>query len=207
VATPGLSRRGFGGPIGLRGVPPLIEDQLFEVVESVLDPLGFRMEDGEEYREPALDVLRYYRRPVKLHWLPFLGRSQAVVAVVRQPVDVGLSGSKADYRALMGRLALAASGRFPPSRALGFGSIGLTAVVLTPEPIAAGDDELLKGALGGGPGRSRAVPLGVIRLNLGQEAMSHQLSGGPDGLFPEPVALADALTVRFRRFVPLIEWD
>ncbi len=142
-----------------------------------------------------------------MHWLPLLGRSQAVVAVVRQPVDVALAGSRADYRGLMGRLALAASSRFPPGRRLGYGSIGLTAIVLTPEPIAAGDDDQLKGALGGGSGRTRAVALGVIRLNLGQEAMAHQLAPGPDGLFPEPIALADALTARFRRFVPLIEWD
>ncbi len=37
--------------------------------------------------------------------------------------------------------------------------------------------------------------------------MSFQLAGGPAGLFPEPVTLVDALTTKFRRFVPTIEWD
>jgi len=100
---------------------------------------------------------------------------------------------------------MAVNGRFPPSRRLGLGGVGLTVVVLTPEPIAAEDDEVLKAALGGATGRSRVVPLGLIRINLGQEAMSFQIAQGPDDLFPEPVALADALTVKFRRFVPLFD--
>ncbi len=45
----------------------------------------------------------------------------------------------------------------------------------------------------------------LVRVNLGQEAMAFQLAGSPDGLFPEPVALADALTLQFRRFVPLFD--
>ena len=53
--------------------------------------------------------------------------------------------------------------------------------------------------------RSRVVPLGLIRINLGQEAMAFQLAGGPDDLYPEPAALADALTARFRRYVPLFD--
>lgn len=183
----------------------MLEDQLFEEIDPILTSLGLREEVGEEFREPPLDVLRYYRRPVRLHWLPLLGRAQSVVAVARQPVDVGVSGSSGNYPAFLGRLAMAVNGRFPPGRRQGFGSVGLTAVVLTPEPIAAEDDEVLKAAIGGAAGRSRVVPLGLIRLNLGQEAMSFQLAASPDDLFPEPVALADALTLRFRRFVPLFE--
>jgi hypothetical protein len=182
----------------------LLDDQFLDLIDPVLKPLGLREEDGEEFREPPLDVLRYYRRPVRLHWLPMIGRAQAVVAVVRQPVDVGLTGSPKDYRAFLTRLALAVNGRFPPGQKLGWGSIGLTAVVLTPEPIAAEDDTLMKTALEARR-RSRVVPLGLVRVNLGQEAMSFQLAGGSDSLFPEPVAIADALALQFRRFVPLFD--
>jgi hypothetical protein len=182
----------------------LLEEQLFEIIDPILVSHQLREEPGEEFREPPLDVLRYYRRPVRLHWLPMLGRAQSVVAVVRQPVDVGVTGSPRDYRAFLSRLAMAVNGRFPPGRRLGWGSIGLTVVVLTPEPIAAEDDARLEEALKA-PSRSRVVTLGLIRLNLGQEAMSFQLAGGPDDLFPEPIALADELTARFRRFVPLFD--
>ena len=182
----------------------MLEDQFFDLIDPVLKPLGLREEEGEEFREPPLDVLRYYRRPVRLHWLPVIGRAQAVVAVARQPLDVGLTGSSKDYRAFFARLSMAVNAQFPPGSRLGWGSIGLTVVALTPEPIAAEDDALLKAALEA-PARSRVVPLGVVRVNLGQEAMAFQLAGSPDGLFPEPVAIADALTLRFRRFVPLFD--
>ena len=182
----------------------MLEDQLFEVIDSALAPLKVREEAGEEFRTPPLDVLRYYWRPVRLHWLPLIGRARGVVAVVRQPVDVGLSGSSKDYRAFLERLAMAVNGRFPPGRRLGFGSIGLTVVALTPEPIGAEDDALMKAALAPS-NRSRVVPLGLIRVNLGQEAMAFQLAGTTDDLFPEPVALADALTLKLRRFVPLFD--
>ncbi len=182
----------------------MLEDQLLDLIEPIVKPLGSRAEDGEEFREPPLDVLRYFRRPVQLHWLPMIGRASSVVAVVRQPVDIGLSGAPKDYKAFFDRLALAVNGRFPPCQKLGWGSIGLTIVALTPEPIAAEDDALLKTALEGTK-RSRVVPLGVVRVNLGQEAMAFQLAGGSDALFPEPVQLADAMTLQFRRFVPLFD--
>ena len=182
----------------------MLEDQFLDLIDPVLKPLGLVEEDGEEFREPPLDVLRYYRRPVRLHWLPLIGRAQSLVAVARQPVDVGLAGSARDYRALLTRLAMAANGRFPPGSRLGWGSIGLTVVVLTPEPIAAEDDALMKLALEA-PTRSRVVPLGLLRINLGQEAMAFQLAAGPDDLFPEPIAIVDALTSKLRRFVPLFD--
>jgi hypothetical protein len=182
----------------------LLEDQFLDLIDPILKPLGLREEDGEEFREPPLDVLRYYRKPVRLHWMPMIGRAQSVVAVVRQPVDVGLTGSSKDYQAFLSRVAMAVNGRFPPGSALGWGSIGLTVVVLTPEPIAAEDDALMKVALEA-PTRSRVVPLGLVRVNLGQEAMAFQLAGSPDGLFPEPIAIADVLTLQFRRFVPLFD--
>ncbi len=79
---------------------------------SVLRDLGSVPEDGEEFRQPPLDVLRYHRRPVRLGWVPWFGWGLSVLAVVRQPVDIGLSA--ADYRKFLTRLAMAANGRFPP---------------------------------------------------------------------------------------------
>ena len=181
------------------------DDELFATLEAVLFPLGFTGEVGEDFAAPPLDVLRYYRRPVRLHWLPLIGRAQAVVAVARQPVD--LAGTEAGARQLLDRLGAGVSARYPPGWGLGFGSIGLTAVILTPEPIKLEDEAALGAALKATSLRSRVVPLAAVRLNLGQEAMSFQLAGGPAGLFPEPVALVDALTAKFRRFVPAFEWD
>ncbi len=104
---------------------------------------------------------------------------------------------------------MAVNGRFPP---WGLGRhpkglvLGMTAVVLTPEPITASDDDTLRSVVNGRPlPRQLAVPLGMLRLNLGQEALSFALTTAPAGAFPEPIALADALTPHFRRFVPLID--
>ena len=83
----------------------MIETDLFEIIDPILRTAGTVVEEGDEYRTPPLDVLRYYCRPVRLHWFPILGRALGVVAVVRQPVDVGLS--TADYRRFLSRLAMA----------------------------------------------------------------------------------------------------
>src|SRR5829696_8340815 len=137
----------------------MIEDDFFAIVDPILRSAGSTAEDGEEYREPSLDVLRYYRRPVRLHWVPWLGRALAVVAVARQPVDVGLSA--ADYRRFLTRVAMAVNGRFPPWRGHRGLVIGLTSLVLTPEPIGPDDDAILSKAVGPSPlGRTRAVPFG-----------------------------------------------
>jgi hypothetical protein len=182
----------------------MIEEQFFERIDPVLRGLGAALLDGEEYRTPPLDVLRYYRRAIRSFWVPLLGRGQSVVAVARQPVDVAMSVE--GQRTLLTRLARAANGRFPPSLRAGL-MLGLTAVVLTPEPIAPDDEALLTRLI---DGRSlphqRAVPLGLIRVNLAQEALAFALTAGPPGVFPEPIALADALTPHFRQFVPLVEW-
>lgn len=179
----------------------MIEDEFFALIEPVMRTSGSVLEDGEEFRAPPLDVLRYYRRPVRLHWVPVLGRALSVVAVVRQPVDIGLSTE--GYRRFLTRLAMAVNGRFPFWRGHRGLVIGLTTLVLTPEPIGPEDDAILGTTLAR-LGRTRAVPLGVIRINLGQEAISFALATSPDQLFPEPLLLADALTPRFRRFVPLL---
>ncbi len=180
----------------------MIEDDLFAQVDKALGPIKVIEEPGEEFRTPPLDVLRYYRRPVKLSRLPLIGRGTSVVAVVRQPIDVGLASG--GYKALLERVALAVNGRFPPGWTHGLAAIGLTTVVLTPEPIGPADDDALKAAFVR-PSRTRVVPLGLIRINLGQEAVSFHLAQGPDGLFPEPIALADAFTETLRRFVPFLE--
>jgi len=191
----------------------MIEDQLFEIMDPVLKTVGAVAEEGEEYRTPPLDVLRYYHRPVRLHWVPVLDRASSVVALVRQPVDVGFLAE--DYRRFLTRLALAVNGRFPPwvwvrrrgPAVRGGLVIGLTGLVLTPQPIGAGDDAMLGqilGTLQAARTRTRAVLMGLMRINLGQEALAFALAPGPPGLFLEPEALADALTLHFRRFVPLL---
>jgi hypothetical protein len=182
----------------------MTEERFLELIDPVLRALGASPVDGEEYRTPPLDVYRYYRRPTRTSRLPWLGRGLSVVAVARQPVDV--PSSEAGFRTLLGRLAMAANGRFPPSLRDGL-TLGLTAVVLTSEPIAPEDESTLAKVVDGRPlPRQRAVPLGLIRLNLGQEAVAFALASGPPGVFPEPTALADALTPHFRRFVPLLNW-
>jgi hypothetical protein len=181
----------------------MIEDDLFAIVDAALGPFGSTVEDGEEFRTPPLDVLRYHRRGVRLHGIPWLGRAWSIVAVARQPMDLGLKIG-GGYVALLDRLARAAEARFRPGRDGRWGTIGLTALVLTPEPIGPDEDAALQKLLTP-VRRTRVVPLGLIRVNLGQEAMSLALTRPPGGLFPEPEALADALTPRLRRFVPLME--
>jgi hypothetical protein len=178
----------------------MLEDQFIELIDPLIRGGGSVLEDGEEFREPPMAVLRYYRRRVTLNWLPILGKAHSVVAIVRQPVDI--DGSKASQSRFFTRLAMAANGRFPPWRGL---VIGLTAVVLTPEPIGPGDDAMLREVLEIKLGRMRVVPFGIIRVNLGQEAIALAITSSPDGLFTEPTLVADALCEQFRRYVPLIE--
>lgn len=180
----------------------MVESDLFEIIDPILRTLGTVPEAGEEFRQPPLDVLRYYRRSVRLHWTPVLGRALSVVAVIRQPVDIGFS--KEGYRLLVTRLAMAVNGRFPPWRSPRALSVGLTPLILTPEPIRPEDDATLGTVLGSLP-RQRAVPVGLFRMNLGQEALAFALSANSEGLFPEPEQLADALTSHFQRFVPLVD--
>jgi hypothetical protein len=184
----------------LENARAMLEDQFIEVIDPLVRAGGSVLEVGEEFREPALSVLRYYRRRVSLNWVPIFGEGHSVVAVVRQPVDI--DSSKASQTRLLTRLAMAVNGRFPPWRGL---VIGLTAVFLTPEPIEPADDAMLREVLGVKLGRMRVVPFGLIRVNLGQEAIALAVNSGPDELFTEPTLLADALCELFRRYVPLME--
>ena len=69
----------------------MIEDRLFQIIDPLLQAMGSTDEVGEEYRQPLLDVLRYYRRGVRWSGIPVLGKGQSVVAAVAQPIDVSLS--------------------------------------------------------------------------------------------------------------------
>ncbi len=71
----------------------MTEDSFFELIEPVLAGLGCVPEDGEEFRAPALDVLRYDRRGVRLSRVPWFGQGLSVVAVLRQPMDLGNSST------------------------------------------------------------------------------------------------------------------
>ena len=122
----------------------MIEDGLFALIDPVMKDLGAIPDAGEDYREPPLDILRYYVRGVRLHWVPFFGWGLSVVAVLRQPIDLAFTPDAS--RTLLSRLGAAVDARFPP---LGPGrhpkglALGITAVVLTPEPIGPGDDDVM----------------------------------------------------------------
>lgn len=173
----------------------MLLESLLERVEPVLKGLGHLVEPGEEFRAPPLDVERYFHRSTRLHWLPVIGRGVGVVAVARQPFDVEFS--LPGYSRLLERLALAVNGRFPPRLGL---SVGLSAIVLTPEPIQPTDEEVL-GKLPRSMPRTRVTLVSLYRLNLGQEAMSTLLTKSP---FEEPPVLYDCLSGAFRQFLPLI---
>lgn len=179
------------------------EDDLLDLIDPPLTSLGAEADGAEAYQRPALEVLRFYQRRVRLGWWPVLGRALSVVAVVRQPEDLGSSADGAG--AVLRRTAMAVNRRYPPvvgGRGL---SIILTAVVVTSGPITAEEGDVLGKALAVPLGRSRAVPLGLVRVDLDREVMAFALAEGPGGLFPEPQTVADALIPAFRRFVPFLE--
>jgi hypothetical protein len=178
----------------------MTDDAFIELIDPILIREGSVKDVGEEFRNPPLDVLCYYRRVVRVGRLPFFAKAQSVVIVVRQPVDT--DGSRESYQHLLMRAAQAASTRYPPWKGL---VVGLTMVALTPEPIGPGDDAMLRDVLATKLRRQRVVPFGILRINLGQEAIAMALSTGPGGAFNEPIQLTDALCERLRRFVPLVE--
>jgi hypothetical protein len=179
----------------------MTEEQLIGLIDPVLRDLGSLVGEGEEFRQPPLDVVRYYDRAVKLSVVPLLGRARSVVALVRHPADI--DDTIAGYERLLTRLGMAVNGRFPPWRGL---VIGLTAITMTPAPIQPADDGMLRDVLGLKLRRMRVVPFGLVRINLGQEAIALAIKSSPDELFAEPLRLADVLTQNFRRYVPAIEF-
>jgi hypothetical protein len=177
----------------------VLADALESILDAALRPLGAVMAEGASYRKPALEVLRFYHRPVRLHWLPFLGKALSVVVLVRDPPDLPFSAG--GCRQCLERVAMAVNSRYPPWGRPGGLAVGLTTLVLTPAPIGPEDDGILQAALGRLP-RQRAMPLGFLRLNLGQEAFAAALAPGPGNLFGEPMALANALGPHLRCYVP-----
>lgn len=179
----------------------MVEDELNDVLDEVLKPLGCKFEIGEDYSQPQLDVRRYASRPIKLHWLPILGRGLSVTAVIRQPTDTPFTKKGLDE--FVRRSAKAVNGRFPPRLGL---TIGLTIVMITSDPIQPADDETLAAStrlLAG----IRVAPVGLLRLNLVQEIMAMALTTTPDDSFPEGLRLAENLERRFRRFMPLLSFN
>ena len=183
-------------------LPSMREDDLFTLLDAALKPLGSASSPGEEFASPALDVLRYDRRPVRLNRWPIVGKASSVVAVVRQPVDLPFTVD--GTRRLLERTSIAVNGRFPPFPP-GHGlAIGLTAIGLTPEPIGPDDESVLEQALSIRP-RLRALPLGILRVNLGQEGMAMALTRGPDGLFRFEVLVESPSEHFLEGFVPLFD--
>jgi len=183
----------------------MTEAEFFDLIEPVLTAGNGIFEDGEEVADPPLDVLRYARRPVRLSWVPWLGKALSVTAIVRQPVDLGSSAG--DHGKLLARLARTVNTRFPPWKGP---VVGLTAVILTPEPIGPDDEEALRKTLDDGAKtlkRMRVVPFGLIRVNLGQGAVAFSMNSSPDQIFAEPYRLADVFSDHFGRFVSLIGED
>jgi hypothetical protein len=178
----------------------MLEDRFIDLIEPVLREIGSVREAGETFREPPLDVIGYYPRKVRLSWVPVLNKGLGVLVVARQPVDI--DGTRMGYQRLLTRLAMAANGRFPPWQGL---VIGLTAIVLTPDPIAPSDDTMLRQVLDTKLRRMRVVPFGMMRVNIGQETLALAINSSPEGLFPEPARVADLLCEHMRRFVPPIE--
>ena len=98
-------------------------------------------------------------------------------------------------------MAKAASSRFPPWQGL---VIGLTALVLTAEPVGPGDEAILERVpWASRSGSSASSRSDSSRINLGQEAVAWALRSSPDQLFPEPVRLADAARRAFPPVRPL----
>lgn len=178
----------------------MIEADLLDLLDQTLKPLGATPEPGEAFETPRLEVLRYYPRRVQLGPIPFFGRGTGVVIVVRQPVE--LEGDRAGLSALLGRAAMALNGRHPPWRSW---AVGMAAVILTAEPITPHDDALLKKAMPLTLPPRRVLLTGLFRVNLGQEAVAYAVASGRESPFGEAENLADALSRRLRRFVPLIE--
>jgi hypothetical protein len=181
----------------------MLDEDLLAQLDEILRPLGHVPDPGEEYETPALRVLRYYRRPVRLHWLPGIGRALGLVAVIEEPLDLPFSSRSC--RDLLDRLSRAVNTRFPPFGRRSGLAVGLTVVVLTSSPIQPEEDAVLASGLAR-PSRSRCVPLGLFRVNLEQEAVSWGLAAAPGELYPEPLAIAEALGETLCRFVPPIDW-
>ncbi len=177
------------------------EDDFVDLLDKVLEDPARTLGSGVARARPAVEVLRYYVRSIRLGPLPFFGKGLSLVALVRLPDD--LLGTKGRHRALLRRVAEVSNARYPPRRAF---SIALSVVIVTPEPIVPDDDLRLADELRDEP-RLRCVSLGLFLMNLKDETMAFAIRKNSEGLLGEPAQLVDALTPRFRQFVPLPKWD
>ncbi|WP_165224140.1 hypothetical protein [Aquisphaera insulae] len=174
----------------------MTDENLLELLDPVLRSGGARAEPGEDYRRPPIEILRYYRRELRWNRVPILGRALSVALVSRPMQEDDTGGSS--YLRLLERSAMVVGMRYSPWQAA---TIGLTVVGLTTAPIGPETEANLDRALGSSLRRYRVVPLGLIVVNLAQETLAFALRAGPDRLFSEPVAIADALGDRLRRLV------
>ncbi len=178
----------------------MLEDDFLENWQKWLEEQGWKHEEGEEYRDPALDILGMGVKNIRLSRIPLFGRGLAVVAICRHPFD--LSSDSSGLKQWTDRLAKAVNGRFPPWKVKRPGAILLIAVQLTPEPIKDADEERLKSVLGHWTG-TRVVPAALVRINLGQGAMASILAEGLPRDLPEIGRLLDGWSAKFQRFVPM----
>ena len=81
----------------------MIEDELFAIIDDVLRPIGATSDDGEEFRDPPLDVLRY----------PSPAGPAPLGALAGPGLERGGGGPPADRRRLLDR-------RLPPVRSAGW---------------------------------------------------------------------------------------
>jgi hypothetical protein len=194
-----------------RSDPPIMmsEDDLIERLDELLKGLGARPGDGEVFASPPLDIARVWSRRVRLGRLPWLGRGASVVVLVREPDDDGSALGPGGTGVLLDRVGRAINGRFPPWGDPGGLVLGLTLIVLSPRPIAPEEAEALSTALNSATAtssRTRCVLLGLVRVDLSEEVTAFAVRPGPDGLFTEPLAVADAASEWFRRHVPRISF-
>ena len=179
----------------------MIEDDLWDSLDDALKELKRIREPGLEFTDPSLEILGFYQGAERLNSLPWIGRRLSATVVARQPLSLSLK-NRADYRAFIRRLALVTRGRFSPWKWDRGPVLTLAVVCLTAEPIEADDDQILAEILNH-QDRRAAVIMGIIRLNLAQEAMAAALKQPPGDRFNDAATIAETLSTKFRRFVPL----
>jgi hypothetical protein len=178
----------------------MLQDDLINDWNSWLKSSQWQAHEGEEFRDPPLDVLAYGVKAIRLSYVPVFGRGLAVVAMSRHPID--LKSDTAGLKLWIERLAKAVNGLVPPWKSFRPGAVLLIAVQLTPEPINGSDEDQIKPVLGHWTG-TRVVPAGIVRINLGQNAMSSVLAEGLPRDLPEIGQLVDQWSSHFQRFVPM----
>jgi len=178
----------------------MIEAEFLELVDNLLAPAGLAADGGETFSQPRLEILLYYRKPVKLGRLPLIGRGLSLVIVLRQAEDV--EGDAPGLEQLLARAAMAVNGRYPPWQGW---VVGLVPLILTTAAITPADEEILPRLMARPLPPRRVLLTGLFRINLNQEAVSFAITAGPANPFTEAELLADGLSQQLKRFLPLLE--